>query len=154
MRYTSYDQAFVDAVRVGGPDANGLPAERAVSDGKGKPCRCCLDQVPNGADMLVLSARPFPKLQPYAEQGPIFLCATDCAPFAGKMMPPIFTASASYLLKAYSPDNRIIYGTGKITPTGQVEEYASTLFARSDVAYIDVRSASNNCFLTRIYRDK
>ena len=153
MRYTPYDQAFVDAVRAGGLDANGQKAEVATSDGHGSPCRCCLGQVPDGADMLILAARPFPEPQPYAELGPIFLCAEACTPYDGAGAPPILTSSPDYLLKAYSADNRIIYGTGQITAADQIEDYATTLFERADVAYIDARSARNNCFLTRIYRD-
>ena len=154
MLATSYDHNFITSVRAGGPDANGQSAERTFSDGKGNPCRCCLDQVPAGEEMLVLSARPFPRPQPYAEQGPIFLCAKPCAPWTGAGLPPILQSSASYLLKAYSADDRIIYGTGQITPQAELVQYARTLFARADVAYVDVRSAVNNCFLTRMERDK
>ena len=32
MRYTPYDQTFVDAVRAGGPDANGQPARHCHVD--------------------------------------------------------------------------------------------------------------------------
>lgn len=153
MKATPYDHSFVTQIRAGGPDANGQKAERAMSDGKGKPCRCCLNQVPEGEEMLILSARPFPEPQPYAEQGPIFLCAKDCTPWQGEGVPPILRSSATYLLKAYGADNRIIYGTGQITPKSNVEPYVRTLFDRDDVAYIDVRSAVNNCFLTRIPRE-
>ena len=153
MRYTSYDQAFVDAVRAGGPDANNQPAELTSGDGTASPCRSCLNHVPQGDPMLILAARPFPEPQPYAELGPIFLCAEACTAYEGAEAPPVLTSAPDYLLKAYSADNRIIYGTGQITPAAQVESYADALFQRSDVAYIDVRSSRNNCFLTRIYRD-
>jgi len=49
----------VAALRAGGPDANGLPAEHAISDGAGNPCRHCLRQIPTGAGMLVCAHRPF-----------------------------------------------------------------------------------------------
>jgi hypothetical protein len=153
MKTTTYDPAFVAQIRAGGPDANGQPAERVISDGKGKPCRCCLNTVPAGKEMLILSARPFETLHPYAELGPIFLCADDCRPWEAEGMPPILESSPTYLMKAYGRDDRIIYGTGQITPRCDIEPYAETLFAREDVAYIDVRSATNNCFLTRIPRD-
>ncbi|MEM9585576.1 MAG: DUF1203 domain-containing protein [Pseudomonadota bacterium] len=153
MKAKTYDPAFVASIRAGGPDANGHPAERAISDGVGKPCRCCLKTVPEGEEMLILAARPFPSPQPYAEQGPIFLCAKDCVPWQEEGVPPILTSAAQYLVKAYNAEDRIIYGTGQITPKDQVEGYTSTLFERPDVAYIDVRSAANNCFLTRIPRD-
>ncbi len=65
-------------------------------------------------------------------------------------MPAILTTSPDYLLKAYGRDDRIIYGTGQITSADAIPAYAAQLLDRSDVAYVDVRSARNNCFLTRI----
>ncbi len=153
-RFQPYDQATVDSLRQGGPDANGQPAERAISDGDGKPCRSCLRNVPAGQEMLICAARPFPAPQPYAETGPIFLCADDCTPFDAPGLPPILTTSPDYLVKAYSADDRIIYGTGQITPVDQIAGYAQTLLSRADVAYVDVRSARNNCFLTRTMTDE
>lgn len=153
MRFTPYAQEFVDAIRAGGPDAYGTPAEHAISDGVGTPCRSCLRDVPKGADMLVLAARPFPDAQPYAETGPIFFCAAPCTPYAGDGVPPILKTSPDYLMKGYTADNRTRYGTGQITPADEIASYAQALFEREEVAYIDVRSARNNCFLARIPRD-
>lgn len=150
LQFNPYDSAFVTAVRAGGPDAYGLPAERAVSDGGGNPCRHCLDYIPRGASMLILAARPFPAAQPYAETGPIFLCAEECAPWTGGGLPPILTGSPDYLLKGYSAENRIIYGSGRVVPTADLSAYAALLLADPRIAYVDVRSARNNCFLTRI----
>jgi hypothetical protein len=65
-------------------------------------------------------------------------------------LPPILGTSPDYLLKAYGRDDRIIYGTGRVTPAQDVESYAAQLLSRGDVAYVDVRSARNNCFQTRI----
>lgn len=152
IRFQPLNQEFVDLMRAGGADANGQAAEHSHSDGGGNPCRSCLGQVPKGAGMLVLAARPFPEPQPYAETGPVFLCAETCAPWTGEGVPPVLTSSPNYLLKGYGRDNRIIYGTGQITEQGDVESYAETLLSRQDVAYVDVRSSRNNCFLTRITR--
>lgn len=153
MKYLPYPQSFVDHIRTGGEDVYGNPAERAISDGVGKPCRSCLKDVPKGEEMLILAARPFPDLQPYAETGPIFLCANTCKAHTGSDFPPILATSPDFLLKGYDRDNRIIYGTGAITPKNDVEGVAERLLARDDLAYVDVRSARNNCFLTRITRD-
>jgi hypothetical protein len=140
----------VEALRAGGPDANGLPAEKAVSGGGGCPCRHCLNHIPEGAQMLVLAHRPFDTLHPYAELGPIFLCAQACDAFDGTGLPPILTTSASYLLKGYTPEQRIRYGTGQIVAPADIVAYATDLLTRPDIAFVDVRSASNNCFMTRI----
>lgn len=152
LTFLPYDADFVATVRAGGPDANGQPAEHAVSDGAGTPCRSCLDHVPEGKGMLILSARPFPAPQPYAEQGPIFLCAESCTPWAGAGLPPILTTSPDYLLKGYSADHRIVYGSGRIVLSAQIVPYAQELLSRPGIAYVDVRSARNNCFQTRIVR--
>ena len=153
IRFLPFDRDFVASVRSGGGDAYGLPAERATSDGPGNPCRSCLRDVPDGAAMLILAARPFPEPQPYAETGPIFLCADACEPWAGEGLPPVLRTSPNFLLKGYSADHRIVYGTGHVTPASAVESYAAHLLARPEIAYVDVRSARNNCFLTRIVRD-
>lgn len=156
LTYLPYDPDFVANIRRGGPDAYGNPAEPAVSDGGGLPCRSCLCDIPKGADMLIMAARPFPDLQPYAETGPIFLCA-DCAPYEGggdksQELPPVLASRKECLLKAYGADHRIIYGTGQITPTAQVARYCETLLSDPKVAYVDARSATNNCFTLRIKR--
>jgi hypothetical protein len=142
----------VAALRAGGPDANGLPAEHAISDGSGNPCRHCLQQIPAGARMLICAHRPFGAAQPYAETGPIFLCADYCAAYKGDTPPPILTTSAGYLLKGYTNDERISYGTGSIKSPEELPAYAASLLDRPEIAFVDVRSASNNCFMTRIMR--
>jgi hypothetical protein len=149
-----YDQTFVAAVRAGGPDAYGRPAERTLSDGPGNPCRSCLHPVPAGAAMLVLAARPFPDLQPYAETGPIFLCADTCTPWAGAGLPPVLQSSPDYLVKGYDAGHRIVYGTGRIVAADLILTRAEEVFADPQVAYVDVRSARNNCFQARIRRDR
>lgn len=153
MRYQPLDKGFVARIRAGGEDANGLPAEKSVSDGQAKPCRSCLSNIDEGKGMLILAARPFSTLHPYAECGPIFLCEDACTPWQEDGLPPILTTSPDYLMKAYGKDERIIYGTGAITSKDDIDLYANALFERDDVAYIDVRSARNNCFLTRTARD-
>ena len=152
LHFAPLDPDFVATVRAGGPDANGQPPEIGLSDGDGYRCRSCLGVIPKGDAMLLVAARPFPALQPYAETGPIFICAKDCAPWPGQGMPPSLKTSADYLLKGYSADHRIIYGTGRIVPQPELESYAEALLARADVAYVDVRSSRNNCFQTRITR--
>lgn len=142
---------LVSALRAGAGDAYGNPAERAISDGSGNPCRHCLDMIPKSAGMLILAHRPFGALQPYAETGPIFLCADDCAPWSGEGLPPMF-ASPDYLVKGYTDQERIRYGTGKIVPREEILSYAAKLLEREDISFVDVRSARNNCYHARVVR--
>ena len=150
--YHPYDSRWVALVRGGGPDDYGLPAERVTSDGAGNPCRHCLDYIAQGAPMLICAARPFPALQPYAETGPIFLCADPCAPYESREMLPILRDSPQFLLKAYGADHRIIYGTGRIVSAAGLERACEAVLCGAKVAYVDLRSASNNCFQARVTR--
>ena len=155
MTFQALPTATVEAYRNGAVDAYGQPPERVISDGDSKPCRHCLKNVPKGAEMLILAYRPFDELHPYAETGPIFLCANACTRGGGNAeLPPILRTSPDYLLKGYSPDNRIVYGTGAIVAPDDIPAYKAKVFADPLVAYIHVRSARNNCYLARSDRDE
>ncbi len=144
---------LVTALRHGAPDANGQPAERQISNGAGNPCRHCLQNIPKGAEMLVLAHRPFPALQPYAETGPIFLCVEPCERYEGKDVPPILTSSPDYLIKGYGTGDRIVYGTGAVVPSEDVATRIDAIFDNPDIAYVHIRSARNNCYQARADRD-
>lgn len=103
--------------------------------------------------MLIVAHRPFNGLHPYAETGPIFLCADDCDAWAKDGIPTILKSSPDYLLKGYTADERIRYGTGKIVTQADLPSYATELMQRDEISFVDVRSARNNCFQLRIVRD-
>ena len=151
MHFTPIPTRIVRAYQAGGPDANGQVPERRLSDGDGNPCRHCLQMIPKGAGMLVLAHRPFPAPQPYAELGPIFLCADTCAPGGGADLPAVLT-SPDYILRGYGPDDRIVYGTGAVVPTVTLGDQAAQRLADPRVAYVHVRSARNNCYQVRVDR--
>ena len=140
-----------DALRAGAPDAYGNLPERQTSDGTA-PCRCCLKLIEDGRDMLAFAHRPFDAPQPYAETGPVFLCADHCQAVAASPDLPQVVVSPDYLLKGYDADERLVYGTGRIVPKWQLSSYADTLLARTDIAFVDVRSATNNCWQARLHK--
>jgi len=142
----------VRALQRGGPDAYGRTPERRISDGDGVPCRHCMKNVAEGEAYLIVAYRPFPELQPYAETGPLFLHAQECERAAEVDVLPEMLASSNYIVRGYGKDDRIVYGSGAVTPTDEIAARAQTLFARDDIAYIHVRSARNNCYQCRIDR--
>lgn len=152
IRFVALPTAVVTALQTGNPDANGQTPEQAISDGDGVPCRHCLDLVGTDDAYLILAHRPFTTMQPYAECGPIFLHAAACERYAETAEMPPMLGSDQYILRGYNSAERIIYGTGQIVPTAQIPQRAQELFERDDVAYIHVRSATNNCFQCRIER--
>jgi hypothetical protein len=138
--------------QAGGEDANGQRPEHTLSDGDGNPCRHCLRFIPRGRGMLILSHRPFPAPQPYAETGPVFLCAEHCdAPADQAAFPEILT-SPDYILRGYNAQDRIVYGTGAVVPTGRIRAEAEAWLSDPRVAYLHLRSARNNCYQLRIDR--
>jgi hypothetical protein len=149
MRYIAIPTEVARHYQAGGADANGQVPERVMAEGSGNPCRHCLKMVPEGAGMLVLAHRPFPKPQPYAEMGPIFLCADPCQPGSGETLPEIL-ASSDYIVRGYRADDRIVYGSGGVVATDAIPARAAALFANPDIAYLHVRSARNNCYQLRI----
>ncbi len=143
----------VMAFQRGSPDAYGNLPERSLSDGGGNPCRHCLQDIKAGEGMLTLSLRPFSKLHPYAETGPVFLHADSCeAHDRTGGAPPIVTSRRQLLVKGYDVNERIVYGTGAIVDCARMDEHLGRLFANSEVAFADIRSASNNCYFCRAVR--
>ncbi|MBD1204645.1 MAG: DUF1203 domain-containing protein [Rhodobacteraceae bacterium] len=151
LRFVPIPTDTVRAYQAGGVDSYGLLPERQVSDGGGNPCRHCLRMIPEGAGMLVLAHRPFGALQPYAETGPIFLCAEACEAGGGADVPEIL-ASSDYIVRGYGADERIVYGTGGVVATARLPARAEEVLGMPGVDFVHVRSARNNCFQLRIER--
>lgn len=152
IRFVALESPIVAALRGGAADANGHVPELRIAPVAGYPCRHCLKPIGDGEPFLVLAHRPFPAPQPYAEVGPIFLHAEPCERGGGTATIPSFLASPSYIVRGYGADDRIFYGTGGVVTTERIPERAAELLARPDIAYVHVRSASNNCYHCRIDR--
>jgi len=150
IAFIAMPTADADHLRNGGADAYGRLPETMASDGPGYPCRHCLRNIDAGEDVLVLAYRPFPELQPYAETGPIFLHKKACERYAAEeILPPVLSAP-DYIVRGYGANDRIVYGSGAVTPTDKIAARAEELLAREDIAYVHVRSARNNCYQCRI----
>jgi hypothetical protein len=152
IRFAALPTESVRALQRGAPDAYGLAPEHKVSDGDGVPCRHCLKNVAAGEEYLVLAYRPFPALQPYAETGPIFLHAKECERAGESDALPEILTGPDYIVRGYGPDDRIVYGTGAVVPTAELQARAGALLERPDIAYVHMRSARNNCYQCRIER--
>jgi len=150
VHFTALPTEAVQDIRQTRKDAYGNPVEVHTSDGDAWPCRHCLGETPEGKEYLILAHRPFRSDNPYAETGPIFLCADECSRAKDSTgVPPILRHSA-YLVRGYDTEERIVYGSGKVTPTRDIPAYAAKLLQDKRIAFVDVRSASNNCFQCRV----
>jgi hypothetical protein len=156
LRYSGMPSELAEAYRAGAPDANGQTPEHHISDGDGVPCRHCLGYVEKDAPYLTLAYRPFPVPQPYAEMGPVFIHADACRGYdpAQGLPPRHRRTTGQQILRGYGADDRIVYGTGRVIGEGDIEREAAAILAQPDVAYVHMRSATNNCFTLRIDRDR
>ena len=153
LSFSGMPSDLAAAYRAGQPDANGQVPEQHVSDGSGVPCRHCLGYVAAGGPYLILSYRPFPAPQPYAEAGPIFLHAKACPAYSpAQGRPQRLAAGGDVIVRGYAANDRIVYGTGTVVGPLEVEGAAEAIFASDEVAYCHVRSATNNCFALRVDR--
>lgn len=154
MRFTALPTDIVRHWQNGGSDAHGQTPERVISNGDGNRCRHCLGLVPEGEPYLIVAHRPFGSLQPYAECGPLFVCANPCMRHEDDhALPATLQSATNYLIKGYSWDERIVYGTGVIVTPAEMDARAKDIFADPQIAFIHIRSARNNCYQARIDRD-
>lgn len=153
IRFVALETTIARQLQNGGKDANGQVPQRTVSDGGAIPCRHCLKPVETGDEYLILSHCPFPAAQPYAESGPIFLHAEECRRAEDSARPaPMFQYGRGYILRGYNDSDWINYKAAEVVAPDQIEETATRLLARDDVAYLHMRSSHMNCYQCRIER--
>lgn len=151
MVVNGIDTEYVRLIRQGGTDANGQPALKTAAQGGSNPCRHCLRLIAEGEPMLVLAYRPFDRLQPYAEVGPIFLHGEDCERYQSDRLPVWFAHLQPAIIRGYSHRDWIVYETGDVVPGGELPDSCNRIFGNPDVEYIHVRSRFN-CFQCRVDR--
>jgi hypothetical protein len=145
------DTQYVSVMRQGSNDANGQPAVRRVAHGFSNPCRHCLSLIAEGDEKLVLAHRPFSRLQPYAEVGPIFLHGESCERYESHRLPVWFAHLQPAIIRGYGEDDWIRYETGKVVPGTELASVCEEILSKPDIAYVHIRS-KYNCFQCRVDR--
>ena len=67
-------------------------------------------------------------------------------------MPALFLSRAQARVRGYGEEDCIVTGTGQVVPSAEIATVARDLLARPEVAYLHLRSASNNGYQCRIER--
>ncbi len=150
MRVRGLETALVERWRSGAPDANGQAPLLRSSTGA-DPCRHCLALIAPGDQKLVLSHRPFPRDQPYAERGPIFVHREACERYEGERFPDWFGALDPAMIRGYDADDWIRYDTGEIVAPARLGASVEAVLADPSIAYVHVRSKFG-CFQCRVDR--
>ena len=140
LNFTGLNSDLAARWQAGVPNADGHPPGRHVTAAGTGPRRDCLGEIAGGAPYLILAHRPFPKPQPYAEVGPIFLCAAPCARYDGPAVPPLFLTWRAIMIRGYGADNRIVYGSGQVIPPRSIRATSKYQLGQPAIAYLHLRS--------------
>jgi len=125
-------------------------ARRTLSDGRA-PCRRCLRDAATGEALVLASYNPFTVRSPYAGDGPVFVHADACEPFApepGRLSEQIPGRQLS--IRAYDGDAMM---TGAAVLAGErFAEGATELLGDDGVEFLHVHFAGPGCFAFRVDR--
>ncbi len=145
------DTDLVENLISGGVDSYGNPRQAHTAEDATFPCRHCLQLIKPGEHKLVMAYRPFTKIQPYAETGPIFLHQHPCRRYCADEFPDWFAFLDPALVRGYDADDWIVYETGCVVAGADIAETCRQIFKHPEVSYIHVRS-KYNCFQCRVDR--
>ena len=130
-------------------DAFGQPVQER-RDADPHQCRVCLTLTAPQELYLLLSHRPHPDGALYAETGPVFIHARECAPYAATDRYPAEFPRERVVLKAFSSAHEIV--TAEIAGSRPVEAVIDTLLEHPRVAYLHARNDAYGCYMFRIER--
>ena len=109
-------------IPAGAPDDYGLPPERRVSDGDGVPCRHCLQDVGKGEDYSFSPIGHFRPCNPMRKRGRFSFMLKLARELMMRMRHRrCWPGARPISSKAIRLDDRIVYGTGKIVPSADLD---------------------------------
>jgi hypothetical protein len=139
------------AVRERGVDDFGNAfAVRTDAEG-GSPLRCCLRESTPGERIALVAWSPFAASGPYAEVGPVFVHADECAGYDRPGSWPAGFRGRRQILRAYAVDGSI-RGARLVEPDEAPEAAALDLLADPGVAFLHSRNVLFGCYMFEIRR--
>lgn len=136
--------------RATGRDDNGEAIVGRFDAEGGAPLRCCLRDSRPGEQIALIGYRPMRHGGAYAEVGPIFIHAGDCAGYPTAQRYPEEFRGRPQVFRAYRADGTISGGV-LVQPGGQ-EAAIRDLWTDPKVALIHSRNVVYGCFMFEIVR--
>ncbi|HYZ16311.1 MAG TPA: DUF1203 domain-containing protein [Candidatus Acidoferrum sp.] len=150
LRYLPIDDAVARRIRETMHDEHGNRLHVRVSEDDSNPCRSCLRVTKSGSRLILFAHRPFTTDGPYAEIGPVFIHAEECAPYAETERFPADFRPRRLTFRAYDGQGEIDDAT--VADGADAETVLQRLFARDDVAEVHVRNPAWGCYDFRVVR--
>ena len=149
FRFVPLDAEYAARIRTTRRDAFGQPVQER-QDPQPHQCRVCLTLTKPDEPYLLLSHRPHPAGALYAETGPVFIHARDCAPYAAQDRYPAEFPQRQVVLTAFSAEHAIVDSQHALERAP--EEVLEGLFADPRVAYVHARNLTYGCYMFRVER--
>ena len=130
--------------------ANGAPDHKTsvVQTDHAAPCRHCLTWAKPGERVILFPYQAISCGRPYAESGPIFVHAEQCARYSSPNEFPRELRNGR-AIRAYNEKNEIVAAE---VLNGAPEESATRLLENDAVRFLHVRSASHGCYTFKLER--
>lgn len=110
----------------------------------GYPCRQCLQDVPIGDELILVSHDPFSGNSPYRSASPIFLHRESCAsPVGGTELPEQLTRRQ---LSVRAFDDAELMIDAEIIDGSELAATMERFFARTDTVRVHIHNASRGCW--------
>jgi Protein of unknown function (DUF1203) len=152
LRYLPIDTALARQIRETLRDDYGNALQVRVRDDEGNPCRSCLRLTGSGSRLILFAHRPLTTDGPYAEIGPVFIHAEECAPYAETDRFPDDFRPRRLTFRAY--DDRGEIDDATLADGTDAESVLQRLFANDRVAEVHVRNPAWGCYDFRIVRER
>jgi hypothetical protein len=133
-------------IRGSGSDDFGNSFTPITDEVGGAPLRCCLTESLPGQRLALISYRPFPWTGPYAEVGPVFVHAEECAGYQKSSEYPRGFARRRQLLRAYDHSRRISDAI-QAKDGEQAGQILGWLLSRPEVDFVHSRNLEWGCYM-------
>lgn len=144
--------------RRAGRDQFGNELTPIVDAEGGSPLRCCLRRSTPGEAMYLIAYRPFAQNGPYAEVGPVFVHASECAGYSGTLAYPAgYRDWPTMVFRPYRHHaelncDAIAYDAIQMGEGPTAEKLISSIFADPTIEFIHTRNVYAGCFMFSITR--
>ncbi len=142
---TEVAEAAREQANAGAPDH----AVMTVDSPTGYPCRHCLRWAEPGERVILFPYASVPPDRPYAESGPIFVHAEQCAPYAATDEYPTDFRSHR-VLRSYNSTNDMIDAV--VLGENDPEKVIAELFENPATEFLQARSVTHGCYTFAITR--
>ncbi len=153
FRISAIPPQTLDRIRAAGHDDFGNPLQGFVDVEGGSPLRCCLRPATAGERLMLIAYQPFSRPGPYAEVGPVFVHAEQCAGYGEpSRYPEGYRSWKTMVFRPYHFDGRMAYPALAMVDGPQAELVIDTIFADPTIEMIHTRNVHAGCYMFAIHR--